>query len=527
MSGTNQVARIAANAMSGAGVRIAMMAIGFGLTPFIVQSLGLPVFGLWAIVGAMAGYLGLLDFGIAGGFVKFIGEYVEQGRKDAARQVITFGMLFYAGFGLVLALPVYLFTPALVHLFKMPPDQIGTAIQVFETLFCLLVVSMILGVSGAVVTAMHRMDLASRNNFIGYLAYALATVAFLKLGWGVRGIIGSQIVWMATSGFLQYITARRLFGHLLISPARFDKAILGRVLRFGGWTQANSILTILNLDVGRFISASIISVSSTAYYEIGSKVSFLSRSLPAYLLDAILPTAAAADARRDDASLARIYRAGTVYSVLATFGLAGFLIAVSDPLLRIWFGHVYPYVSGVILWLAIGYAISGMTCVGTTIFRAMGMPQYETAFTAVSAVGNLIATVLIAPHLGIVGVALGTAIGWTVGTIYFLVVFHRARQLPWWTSVGGSTFRMACAAAAVTALLSAALHTNVAAHLFESRILGLIWLGVAGVVYGAVYLLLAWVLGAFRSDDALIARSITALREAIGVRIPSPNRRAA
>ncbi len=99
------VGRIVRNGISGAGARIGMMVVGFALTPFIVHSLGFVDFGLWATVGALAGYLGILDFGLGGSFVKFIAQYVERNEHAAARQVITFGMLFYLGFGLVKSSP--------------------------------------------------------------------------------------------------------------------------------------------------------------------------------------------------------------------------------------------------------------------------------------------------------------------------------------------------------------------------------------------------------------------------------------
>ena len=92
----------------GAGARIGMMVVGFALTPFIVHSLGFLDFGLWATVGALAGYLGILDFGLGGSFVKFIAQYVERNEHASARQVITFGMLFYLGFGILTAVPVFL-----------------------------------------------------------------------------------------------------------------------------------------------------------------------------------------------------------------------------------------------------------------------------------------------------------------------------------------------------------------------------------------------------------------------------------
>ena len=175
--------QIAINAISGVGTRLLMMAVGFTLTPFIIHSLGVQQYGLYAIVGSLAGYLGLLDFGLGGTFVKFITEYIERNDRAAARQVISFGIAFYVGFGLLIAIPIWFGTPAIVHTFKMPAGDYAGAVTLFRVLMGLIVCSMILGIPGTAVVAMQRMDLASRNNFMGYIVYAIATFAFLKAAW--------------------------------------------------------------------------------------------------------------------------------------------------------------------------------------------------------------------------------------------------------------------------------------------------------------------------------------------------------
>jgi O-antigen/teichoic acid export membrane protein len=511
--------QILTNAVSGAGRRVAAMVIGFGLTPFIVHALGLQQFGLWAVIGSLAGYLGLLDFGLGGAFVKFITEYVEQNRRDRARQVISFGMLFYAGFGLLLAVPVWIFSPSIVHLFKMPASELGAAVVLFHWLFALLIANMVLGLPGTAVVAMQRMDLASRNNFTGYLAYAVTTVLFVRLGWGIWGVVGAQAVQTVVSSALQYVTARKLFGPIWHNPARFERAILGRMFSFGAWTQLNSLLTIVSLDVGRFISAGIVSVLSVSYYELGSKIGFFSRSMPAYLLDAIMPAAAAADARGDEAGLERMYRRGTLYNMFATLAIGGCLIGVADPLMRVWMGQHYPYVPAIILWLTIGYVAAGLTGVGATILRAQGTPRYETYLTGVSAAVNLLSTVLLAPRLGIVGVAMGTAIGWVAGTVYFTITYHRLRPSPWWPTIGSPVARLTFAALVATVLLHFAVSAPLVTGVFGNRILGLLVIAVAGTLYLALFSGLAWVCGAFRFERDDLARRVTVIGGKLSARL--------
>ncbi|GAC1545558.1 MAG: oligosaccharide flippase family protein [Vulcanimicrobiaceae bacterium] len=500
------------NAMSGAGSRVAMMLIGFSLTPYIIHSLGIARFGLFAVVGALPAYLGLLDFGLSGAFVKFITEYIERDDRASARQVVTFGMIFYLAFGLVLAVPVLFAAPWIVHFFKMPASDVPEAIWLFRVLFGLLIFSWAFNVPGMAIVAMHRMDLASRNNFVGYLGYAVTTVVFLKAGFGIRGLVAALAVQYVLTVTLQFFTARRVFGPVFHTSLRFEREILGRLFSFGGWTQANSILNAINVDVGRFIAASVVSVASVGYYEIGSKLSYFSKSMPGYLLDAILPAAAAYDARGDEKGLRDLYRAGTLYNVFLTFALTGLVVGGADPLVRVWLGQSYPFVSDVIFWLAVAYAISSLAGVGTTILRASGKPKYETYFSAVSTVITICTTLPLAHRFGIVGAAMGSALGWIAGTAYFTVVFHKLHPSSWLRLIGLPALRLATACAVASGAFYFVVHAAPVVPLFTNRMLGLVLLGALGAAYLAVYVACTWMFGAWRADREFIFSKGRALR---------------
>jgi O-antigen/teichoic acid export membrane protein len=505
-------ARILINAMSGAGNRIATMAIGFLLTPYIIHELGFSLYGVWSIVGSLAGYLGFLDFGLGGAFVKFMSEFVERDDKRSARQVVVFGMVFYTAFGIVLAGPILYFAPALVHAFKMPVAQYAAAADVFRITFVLLVLFMIFNVPGMVVVSMQRMDLASRNGFVSYLGYAAATVLFLKLHFGVLALVGAQAVQLVIVSALQIVTARRLFGPLWHNPLRIEGAIVRRMFAFGGWTQANAILGAVNLDIGRFIAAGVVSVASVGLYEIASKLAFFSKLFPAYLLDALMPAAAAADARSDGAQLERMYAVGTRLSVFLTFACAGFVIGGADAMVRVWLGASYPNIAAIVFWLALGYVANSLTGVGTTILRASGKPHFETYYTAMTTLANVASTVVLVRPYGIVGVAMGTTVGWFAGTLYFLLSYHSTTHVPWWKTIGSPLARVVLASVLATAAFFAFVHLSSVARTFEHRALGLLVLLTASACYFALFTGLSIVFGVWAHDGPAIVLRLRELR---------------
>jgi O-antigen/teichoic acid export membrane protein len=500
--GRTRGAQVARNALAGIASRFGMMAVAFALTPYVVHHLGLRLFGLWSLTGAVAGYLGLLDFGLAGVFVKFITEYVESERRDLVRQVVTVGALFYALFGALLAVPVVLLAPSVAKSLGLPASETHTAIWVFEALTLLLVLTLIAGIPGTVVIGMQRMEVASRNVVAAYLVQAAVTVLLLRAGWGIAALVAAGYVQFAATGLLHYRSARAIFGPIWHNPLKIEWTVTRRLFSFGGWSQLNQVLTIVSLDIGRFIAAAVVGIVSVGYYELGSRLAFTSRSIPGYFLDAIMPAAAAADTREESGALSRMYVSGTLYTVFATCGIGGFLIGASDLVVRVWMGSAYGAVSIVVTGLCIGYAFAGVAGVGMMVLRATGQPKYEAYCAGVTAVVNLAVTILLAPAYGLAGVVAGTAAGWFAGTLCFTLVFHRLRPGPWWAPIGRPALTLGAGCLALGGALRYGVHALSLQMLGGGRVWGALLVLALAFVYGTLYVGFSIVAGVWRDDPS-------------------------
>ena len=52
--------------------------VAFVMTPYILGHLGPSTYGLWVLAGAIVGYAGLLDLGVAGALTKYVAEHRER-----------------------------------------------------------------------------------------------------------------------------------------------------------------------------------------------------------------------------------------------------------------------------------------------------------------------------------------------------------------------------------------------------------------------------------------------------------------
>ena len=94
--------------------------IAIFLTPYIVSKIGIERFGVWAIVGVITGYFGLLDFGIGMSFIKYIAEFHTKGEYDKINRLIDTGFTLYAIFAFMCFSLVFILRGPILKLLNVP-----------------------------------------------------------------------------------------------------------------------------------------------------------------------------------------------------------------------------------------------------------------------------------------------------------------------------------------------------------------------------------------------------------------------
>src|SRR5690606_36148272 len=78
------------------------LAITFIMTPVLVGSLGHYDYGLWEILGAIIGYMGLLDLGIKPAISRFAAKYQAEKGNENLRLLYSSAFLFMGVIGLLI-----------------------------------------------------------------------------------------------------------------------------------------------------------------------------------------------------------------------------------------------------------------------------------------------------------------------------------------------------------------------------------------------------------------------------------------
>jgi O-antigen/teichoic acid export membrane protein len=488
--------------------RIATLIIGFLLTPLILSNLGVEKFGVYAVIGSLQAYFGVLDLGIGGGLTRYMVYHGERGEDQEVRGITTFGILFYLALAVAM-LPLIAWVASIgAALIGAPATQLATIPALVMMMFGLFIYNSIVGVFSARLAADHRLDLVAVSGAVGTLVFAALVIAFSHRYPTVEFLFICSTAQTTVGLAIVYFCLRRLDKVILSSPRSISRSRVKELFSFGLWTQINGISSLINLEADKIIISRSLGVAAVTPYHMANRLALMNRLLPLQLLSSLLPHITAHVSRGvTDAELNTIYRRDTRSLMLATLLISGLTVGAVSPLLTVWLGRDLPGAAAICVALVISYAINNLTGVSTTILRAEGQPKYESYYAILSASLNVVLTIAFIRSFGMFGVVLGTIIGNCIGSTCFIVLFHRLKRLGWWESMGEWLSRLTLATA----------FASLSTHLFldwmtprigENRLELIVALVCASVVYIVVFAIGATLLGYWDHADKAIFQKI-------------------
>ena len=89
------------NAFANWGAFLYVAAIGFFLSPIVVNSLGSTAYGVWSLLVTVVGYLGLLDFGVRGAVTRYIAHHHAAADHESSSLIATAAIVLFGAMGVL------------------------------------------------------------------------------------------------------------------------------------------------------------------------------------------------------------------------------------------------------------------------------------------------------------------------------------------------------------------------------------------------------------------------------------------
>lgn len=385
--------------------------VGFFLSPFVVHHLGNVAYGVWTIIVSLASYMGLLDLGMRGAVMRFIARDYTRGDHNKASEAVSAAMFLRSGI-VLLILSVSALASLLAPRFLHIPSEF-----VLPARICILVtginlsVSLTFGVFGGVLAALHRFDLLSSVTIGQTILRALGAVWLLERGYGIIALALWELTAVTCGNTALTIVVFRVYPQLKVHFRTPNLAIVKEFWFYSSWALVINIGQQVIYYTDNLVVAGFISAAAVTFYAIGGSLIEYLRGVITSLTSTFTPLASSMDATGDKTKLRSLMIQGTRAAFFVGLAFQIALFFRGETFIRLWMGPQYAPISGRVLQVLLiaQFALNGSHSPGAILY---GTSKHKISawWTAGEATANLILSITLVRHIGLIGVAVGTVI---------------------------------------------------------------------------------------------------------------------
>jgi O-antigen/teichoic acid export membrane protein len=422
------------------------------------KPIGVEDYGIYLLVGAIVGYMGLLDLGMGHSLVKYIAEYHAKNEKDKVNEVVNSAFFIFLGMGLVGCVGIFLVATFLFDLFNFSAgDQLLKAKAIAYIIGIGFLTSFSLATFKNVLRGLQKYVLLAFITFVMSLLNFAVIIWVLVMEFGIVGflfytisfnLIGSIIVAVIVKRELPYLDIKRKYLNRDMVKSLFSLSMLLFLLSF-----FNVIVFYTdNVVIGWwFVGANMVT-----FYVAARKIYTIPGNTINIALRAMIPAASELDALQKKKALQILLIKVSKYCLALIFLIGLPSLFMSRYILSFWLGSEFAVYYMVTNILIISLFFDYFNFVSSQILIGMNKIKFLTAGYGIVALLNLVLSVILVQHYGLEGVALGTAIPFIIMAVPLMWSAFRIIGIDWRDyskEVLGKTVPFALCMAAVLLLL--------------------------------------------------------------------------
>jgi O-antigen/teichoic acid export membrane protein len=423
-------------------------------TPFVIHHLGNEGYGLWTLLTAISGYIGLLALGVPMATVRYIAQHLAEGDPRKVNSTIGSCAGLYLMVGAA-ALVVAGVCGLALNAFKIPPGLEHQAHLSFAVMAVYVAGGFIGLLPEGILFAHHDFAVRALVRIAAIVLRLALTLALLAWHPSLVVLASIQLFALMVDFALSVWLIYRRHPGVRISLADFDWRTVREILSFSLFVLLLGAGARLSFETDALVIGRFVNIAAIPFYVVAN-------SLIVYLMDFVNSIAAVVspmatrlhtEGRLDELGAMFLKWSKIALSLSLMAGL--FLIVLGPRFLGWWIDPSYERPSGAVLQILMlsSFVFLPVRGVALPILMGIGKPRIPAIGFLVSGVLNLALSIGLAKSLGLIGVALGTAIPNVVFAVVVAIAACRELGVGLWRFATYVAPRAACGALPILALL--------------------------------------------------------------------------
>lgn len=404
--------RILVNTGSNVTVVIVKLVLTFIMTPVLIHNLGNYDYGIWEIMTAVLGYMGLLDMGMKPAISRFAAKYFASRESDKLQELYSTSFVFLTLVGMMLCVFFIgwaLFWPNILS------EQQGDLFK-YTLLLFIIGAQLLIVFPGYVAESFLEgfQQYYLKNNITIFNSIVGATILFnlikpenalvLLAGVNAVGLSIKYIIYM-------YLLTRENFGDLKPVFSLANWRSFKETASFGVKSLIQGIASRIEIGTDTIVIGAFLGPATVPLYAIPANLISYVRNIGWTLTHAFMPLFSDMHARDRTQEIQYLYLNASRYVVALLLPTCVGITLVGGDFIGVWVGEQYQKDAEMIILLLVLYmALPFLNPFSTRYLTAIGEHGLLAKLYPVSAGVNLIASIILVQYWGIVGVAVGSVI---------------------------------------------------------------------------------------------------------------------
>lgn len=388
------------------------LAVTFVMAPIIIRNLGNYDYGLWEILGAIVGYMGILDCGIR----PAISRYAAKGKAEKSeldlQTIFSSAYLFLLLVGLILA-SVFIswgvFFPSSIA-------QVGESVTRYSWLLAIVGAQLMFVFPGYVAESYLEgfQKYAIKNNITIFNTIVGNTLLYIYITPenGLILLAGVNAVGMSVK-YLVYLwlMSRDKYGKLYFRRKYFSKPKLRELLIFGSKSLVQGISTRIENATDSLVIGWFLGPAMVPFYSIPANLVQYIRTMGMTVTHVFMPVFSDLVASKQEDKVIATYLKGSKFTIAIIAILSIGSVFLGAEFIGIWMGVEYGEKSSEIILVLVAFVIVPfLNPFASRYLTAINEHAIFAKLTPISALINVIFSVVLVQYMGILGVAIGSLI---------------------------------------------------------------------------------------------------------------------
>lgn len=419
-SGPRLPVRFRSNTASAYGVTILGVALAAAITPVLTGSLSVKAYGVWALAGSSVMYLELFQLGFSAGATKVIAESI--GDDAAVSRAVSTAVWALrrpaaAALGLGLALAA-----AFPLVFRT--GTFGSEARLVVAMLAVNVAMSIPAAAFAGVLQAHQRH-ARLNAVLGVVAAAQWTgwALVVHRGGGLVGLGVVAVVVNLAGQAAVVVLALRLMPAGAVRRSSVQPGLASGFRMISLWLALTELASVVIERIDLLLVGVLVGVPEAGVYAVGVKLASMGGRLVGPAAVTVLPFASQLAAERGRPAVRDAWLASTRLVLAVAMPVSLTLVLLARPAVSVWVGPRYRGAAIVVVCLAAAGLLGALKLPGARVLAGMGLARPVALITTVEAAMNLVLDAVLAPHLGLAGVAVASLIASTAVNLGLFVPY--------------------------------------------------------------------------------------------------------